>query len=253
MKKSPLVAKIAIWTILVFATMIGISLAVQLEQTEFLIDVVEDEFICDVHVFPLSPEIEKPISVGIVAGEIWVAIQTEEEMLEINLGPGRLALTERALPYVEPMEVAVIDEYEEYEEFEGVKCELCGRSKTFGRHYIMDCGHIGCKVSLDHPQECPFCFEYKCNGQNHEVCTYCKKAWCVHDNLKCPYSRNPAPTPFETSDPAGESKTHYKSNDGKFLLGPPEGQNTSVWIPGDDFYESHTMPPWLMEDEDVEK
>lgn len=109
-------------------------------------------------------------------------------------------------------------------------CTYCGRYTALGNHSILPCGHIGCLKPAEHVQCCSACKRYKCNGKDHAICPNCKVHWCVHVDLECEYTRNPAPTPYATVGPDGKTQSYYTDPQGQYVQGCVEP--VSTWSPG---------------------
>lgn len=219
------------------------------EQTEIIVDVREGRFISGPHERLLSQEAERPITLSVRADVIYAQISTDAGMEALELGRGHLAVTQEAVPFVS-VEDASTHEITGWEE--GPVCEVCKRPTAIGKHYLLDCGHYGCLMTADHPERCTECGAYRCNGQSHALCAHCDVAFCMHVDLECEYTRNPAPTPFSTMVPeegedeedAKEKEVYYMEDpSGHYRAGDPAlAEATRVpknygWTPGLDAEE----------------
>ncbi|MCL1963810.1 MAG: hypothetical protein FWF69_01965 [Firmicutes bacterium] len=206
---------------------------------EVVVNVVDGRFVCGGYDVALA-EAEKPIAFGYIHGEAIVRIWTEDGMEEISFGQAQIALTQDAAPYV--TELAY--ELEEIPDTDEI-CPACGRSTKIGNHTILPCGHWGCLKAADHLRVCSYCHGYLCNGKDHSLCPHCKVHWCVHVDIACPYTRNPAPTPYTTSGPDG--KAAYYRIDSSPTAGGYEGKSDGKelgWAPQDAFMKTRpTQPP----------
>lgn len=186
---------------------------------EFIIDVVDFCFICGDEVLYLDPDTARPIEVYTDGNDITVRVQSPERMTELALGQGHATLTDRALPYVQRYDAAPAPTPAPE------ICDICGRSKALGNHERLPCGHQGCMVVADHLDYCTACGKYKCDGRDHSTCSSCGVKWCVHVDLECEYTRNPAPTAVAYA--ISEDATLVEGTSGK----------ASQWTPGEDYYK----------------
>jgi hypothetical protein len=205
---------------------------------EYVIDVSAGHFILGEYYFLLE-NVAAPISIGVIDGNVLVEIQTAEGIETLSLGEGSLSLTERAVPYVTILEAAEGSVFSlgQYD-----ACAVCGRSTGIGNHQRLKCGHYGCLVSIEHLRICSSCAGFECSSKDHSRCPHCKVRMCIHENIKCEYMRNPAPTPYTTRVP-GEGMQYYSISedrtrvDGALEVGP----RTTPWSPGEEFVR--TPPP----------
>lgn len=210
----------------------------QEDLPEYVVDVVDDYFICEDYYFLLE-DVITPIAVGVMDGVVQIEVRTSEGIEELDLGEGHLSLTERAAPYVRILEEAEdlaqlnLDQY-------GV-CSICGRTTGLGFHQIMPCGHYGCLMSVDHLKICPSCNAYVCNGKSHKICESCKVRMCVHIDIECEYTRNPAPTAYTTVVPGEGVKTFSISEDRTSVDGAV-GARPQNWAPGSDYISTKIDP-----------
>ncbi len=198
---------------------------------EYVLDVVEGRLISGEHNIPLA-EVETPIEVGVVGGEVIVRVQTPDGLLEENWGEGWPSLTERAVKYVDLLQSPARPTLDLAD---NDMCPVCGRSTAIGYHKQLPCGHWGCLHSVDHFRVCPHCEEYVCNGKVHTRCETCKVAWCVHVDLECEFTRNPAPTPYVTKEPLGDKVYYVVDPAGSSAVGMPGGKQAPTWAPGMSF------------------
>lgn len=206
-------------------------------EIEYVIDVVDHHFLCNGYDFLLA-DAENPIAVGIVDGIVTVEINTPDGLQALSLGEGILSLTENAVPFVKVLEQVDPSELrlEAYE-----KCQICGRSVGIGYHQKQECGHYGCLVAVDHVSICSACDDYVCNGNDHNRCEHCKVHMCVHENIKCEYMRNPAPTPYSTKVPGGAVQYYQITEDYSGAEGAVGGV-PKQWTPGIEFEKRNATP-----------
>lgn len=187
--------------------------------TEYIIDVVDNAFISSGYSLPLDEGVNRPIEISYVDGKVHISVSSADELVEIALDEGHVTLTDRAVSYVREAGETYI---EESLFSKGEVCEICGRSTAIGNHAMLPCGHQGCMVTVDHLNYCSACGHYKCDGKDHSICESCGVNWCVHIDLECEYTRNPAPTkaPY-TLDTSG---AYVEGSSGK----------STVWKPAED-------------------
>lgn len=208
------------------------------QNSEFIIDVVDQHFRCNGYDIPLA-DMDIPIAVGIIDGNVTIKINTPTGIQKLSLGQGSLSLTENAVSFVSILEQAVpsalqLDAYD--------ICSVCGRSLGIGYHQELECGHYGCIVLIDHVKFCSACDQYMCNGKDHTSCPHCKVRMCVHENIKCEYMRNPAPTPYSTKVPGGAVQSYQFSDDYSSIDGTINGRPRE-WTPGIDYERRNATPP----------
>ena len=189
------------------------------EANEYIIDVVDNAFISGGYSLPLDGEVNRPIEISYVEGKVHISVSSPDELVEIDLDEGHITLTDRAVSYVREAGETYI---EESLFSKGEICDICGRSTAIGNHSVLPCGHQGCMVTVDHLNYCGACGRYKCDGKDHTVCEHCEVNWCVHVDLECEYTRNPAPTkaPY-TLDTSGQ---YVEGSSGK----------SKAWTPAED-------------------
>ncbi len=200
----------------------------------YIIDVVEGQFLLKDTELTLVDDMLKPIAIGFRNGQALVQVTTPEGVVDLDLGEVQVLLTENAAPYVREMEF-------EAEDGHGPLCLICGRSMAIGNHTVMPCGHQGCLKVADHLQICTACNQFVCNGKDHSVCASCKVRWCVHVDIECEYTRNPAPTPMTTKTPDGKTKYGWVETDGTAVHGDPVGE-PQTWSPAQDYIDSKSPP-----------
>ena len=238
---------------------------------DIIIDVENGNLITGSYNIPLDKTADRPISIGMEDGNVILVVLTDAgSTIRLNLGQGRVALTTRANPYVRIEQTSgttggATGGQEGQDDGSG-NCIICGNPLAVGDHSRYPCGHYVCKVGPGHPGRiCPTCGEPLCDGGDHTVCPRCGKGYCGHDDHACSYRHNPAPTPFETTDPiTGEKLYFYLSPDGVFMLGNPTGERPEEWSPGQEYmYGSWPAPSpvptwnpdvngWTCKDEDCE-
>lgn len=209
-----------------------------------IINVVDGHFLCCDYDIALADS-EKPIAVGYVNGKAIVQVEAEDGVQTIDFGEAQIALTQNAAQYVTELEYDLEDRLETHE-----ICPVCKRSAQIGNHTLLPCGHWGCRKPADHLQICTYCHGYLCHGKDHSLCTYCKVHWCMHVDLECPYTRNPAPTAFQTVGP--DNKLAYfrimnggAGYEGQLGIEAEEGdeaeekeQKEQGWAPQDSYMET---------------
>lgn len=199
---------------------------------EFVIDVVDGCFVCEGYTLALA-EADRPIAVGADDMTVTVHVQTPDGEVALVLGQGTFALSESAVPYVRTLE----DDAAAPEATAAPLCEICGQSTAIGRHFQLECGHYGCLVTADHPTLCTACDKYTCNSETHTLCEHCGVAWCVHVDLKCAYTRNPAPEAYATKTTSG---TSYVDIQPGYVEGNPQNTKSSGWTPGEDYLKARS-------------
>lgn len=222
---------------LAWVLLIGSPLFAQADVT-WVLDVADGHLISRGKDFPLAKGVDVPIEAGVIGGEIIIRIQTTSGLVEENWGSGFLSLTERAVSHVKLLE----DQKEPSILVSGELCPICGRTSTIGYHKKFPCGHWGCLVSLDHYRICPSCGQFVCNGVDHTACEYCKVRMCVHVDLECEHTRNPAPSPYETKRPDGVTVYSYWDSTGTITYGTPGGIKPSVWSPSTEYMKQFETP-----------
>ncbi|MCL1964312.1 MAG: hypothetical protein FWF69_04545 [Firmicutes bacterium] len=234
MKKIVLLFLAVLWAL---AGCVSVSVS---EADEVVINVVDGHFLCGEYDIVLDQDREKPIALGYIHGDAIVQLMTEHGMEEISFGPVHVALTLDVIPYITELSYE-LDEIPDTDEI----CPICGKSTKIGNHTLLPCGHWGCLKAAGHLKKCTYCHEHFCDGKDHSPCPHCKVPWCVHVDLKCPYTRNPAPTAYMTAGPDGKpvyfhieaSPTDggYEGRDGVKELG---------WAPQVEFMKTRpTQPP----------
>lgn len=193
-------------------------------QGELIINVVEGRLKCGEYDLPLA-DTPSPVALGFAGGNTLLRVTTPDGVVDINLGGRQVAFTQRAATYVTEMHL----DHADYADT-GEVCPTCGRSTTLGNHTKMSCGHYGCLKPADHLQVCSACKGYLCNSADHSVCSSCKVRKCVHVDLECEYTRNPAPTPYVTVGPDGSIQYNYTDPSGAYAEGKP-GPTALPWIP----------------------
>lgn len=204
-------------------------------EGEIIINVVDGRFVGGGYDILLA-DVNSPIEVGVLNGEVIVRITSlDNGTMEFNLGKGQLALSDRAVSYVDLLpEEELTGSLPEGAEI----CTICGRSTAFGYHKTLDCGHYGCLVTLDHLQICSTCGKFTCDNKDHTPCDYCGVGWCSHVDMECEYTLNPSPTPLATKTPDGKIEYFTIEDDSADVNGAPEG-TPEPWAPGETYYEEH--------------
>jgi len=223
---------------------------------DIIIDVENGNLITGSYNIPLDKVADRPISVGMENGSVILVVLTDAgSTIRLNLGQGRVALTTRANPYVRIEQTSsatggMTSGQEDQDDGSG-NCTICKTPLAVGDHSRYPCGHYVCLVGLYHKGGiCPTCHEPLCNKEDHTPCPSCGKGFCGHDDFKCSYRHNPAPTPFEITDPATGGKLYYYiSPDGVFMLGNPTGKKPTIWSPAYEnirirFPTPTPRPPW---------
>ena len=168
------------------------------DVTEVIINVVDGRCLFLDYDWELE-DIPKPIQLGYIHGIATVRVFTVDGIEIIELGDSQLALTQNSAPYATELDYDLADIPDTY-----AVCPVCERSTKIGNHSQLPCGHWGCLQPADHLQVCVHCKKYLCNGKDHSVCAHCGVPWCVHVDIECPWTRNPAPTPYKTIGPDGK-------------------------------------------------
>lgn len=207
---------------------------------DIIIDVENGNLKTGSYNIPLA-KTDRPISVGMEDGNVILVVQTDTgSTIRLNLGQGRVALTTRANSYVriEQTSSATGDSLggQAGQDDGSGNCTICHKPLSTGDHSRYACGHYVCKVGAGHAGGiCPTCRTPLCSGGEHTVCPQCGVGFCGHDDFKCSYRHNPAPTPFQTTDPAGGTVYFYLSPDGVFMLGNPTGKKPTIWSPSTEY------------------
>ena len=205
---------------------------------DIIIDVENGNLVTGIYNIPLAKS-DRPISVGMEDGNVVLIVQSDTGgAIRLDLGRGRVALTTRANPYVRIEQTSsatgnVLGGLEGQDDGSG-NCTICGNPLATGDHSRYRCGHYVCKVGPNHSGSiCPTCGKPMClsTDVDHTVCPQCGVGFCGHDDRVCSYRHNPAPTPFQTTDPAGGTLYFYLSPDGVFMMGNPTGEKPLVWSP----------------------
>lgn len=205
---------------------------------QIVIDVVNGNFRSGQYDIPLA-DVETPITISMQNGDVILHITTTFGVMELNMGPGRVALTERASSYAKVSRgtAATPSGTGAFLQPQGTgPCPVCGEPLSEGDHRQLACGHYACLVGANHLQRCPHCGEFLCRSTDidHTPCPRCGVGVCAHDDFACDYFRNPAPTPFVTTDPNGNTVYYYTDVDGAYVLGYATSKPWS-WQPGVDF------------------
>jgi hypothetical protein len=217
---------------------------------DIIIDVENGNLKTGSYNIPLAKSVDRPISVGMEDGNVILVVQTDTgSTIRLNLGQGRVALTTRANSFVRIEQTStatgnITSGLADQDDGSG-NCKICGKTLAAGDHSRFPCGHYVCKVGANHRGGiCRTCRVALCGEGDHTVCPRCSIGFCSHDDFACSYRHNPAPTPFETTDPAtGEKLYFYLSPDGVFMLGNPSGEKPSEWSPAiENLFERYPSP-----------
>ncbi len=190
---------------------------------------------------------DKPISIGLEDGNVIATVLTDKgDTMRVNLGQGRVALTKSANPYVTIQQGSSSSATGSKLGNTGATgtCPACGKSLASGDHTKLRCGHYVCKVGEKHFRVCPYCNDFLClSTGDHTPCPICGDGLCNHDDTKCYYRHNPAPTPFQTTDPDGKIIYYYLSPDGVFMMGNPNKTKGKVWSPAIEWLRKYHPTP----------
>ncbi len=189
------------------------------------IDVVDGHFISGDHDIPMA-NVSKPISLGAVNGEVVVRIQTAFGEVELNLGKGRVAVTQRASDYVTLQMPSTPQAQQPAQQSLQGDCPQCGSPLAQGDHRKLPCGHYACQEEPGHPRICTSCRKYMCNKVDHTKCPGCGVGACRHDDKKCTYRHNPVPKPFSTKNAEGKTVYYYVDPSGVYFI----GANGTPWV-----------------------
>lgn len=231
-----------------FASLLALGLSVALvacAAEDIIIDVVDNSLRTGSYNIPLASS-DKPISISLEGGNVIVtAASATGGSIRLDLGQGRVALTRRANPFVR------IDQapggtggtQTAGQDDGSGNCVQCGKPLSVGDHSRLRCGHYVCKTGKNHLRVCPSCNDFMCSStEDHTACPICGVGFCAHNDFKCYYRQNPAPTPFQTTDPQGNVVYYYLSPDGVFMMGNPSGEKGKVWSPGLVWERKHATP-----------
>jgi len=203
---------------------------------DIIIDVVDNSLRTGTYNIPLAST-DKPISIGMENGNVIVTVASATGgSIRLDLGQGRVALTRRANPFVRIEQAASTDtgggtQRAGQDDGSG-NCKHCKKPLSVGDHSRLRCGHYACRTGKGHLRACSSCNAYLCSSSDdHRLCPICGVGFCNHDDHKCYYRHNPAPTPFQTTDPQGNVVYFYLSPDGVFMMGNPSGEKGKVWSP----------------------
>lgn len=173
---------------------------------EIIIDVVDNELQVQGYRVELA-QVDKPITVDLQNNEIILYVMSTVGEVELNLGPGTIALTQRSVEYVQLTPNAQGGPTSSNKV--STVCKDCGASNKNGEH----------------------------------ICPRCGLPYCKHDDSKCVYRLNPLPTAFSTTDAEGNTISFYVAKDGTYYIGTPTGMpKIDSWQPGVTFGASWATP-----------
>lgn len=182
-----------------------LAVAVFAAAEEVVIDVVDNEMRVLSYRVPLT-DTETPITVDLADGEVVLLVSSPSGIVEINLGDVSIKTTEKASGRVAIQQTA--------------EATATATSKPRGEKRCATCG----SAARDH------------------ICPGCKTAYCVHDDIKCGYRLNPAPTRFSTKGPDGKTVSFYIAEDGSHMAGVPPQSKYEVWTPSKAYMDSRATP-----------
>lgn len=235
------------WLRALVASLLALGLGVGLvahAADDIIIDVVDNSLRTGSYNIPLAA-VDKPISIGLENGNVIITVSSATGgSIRLDLGQGRVALTRRANPYVRIEQAGGSPGQQSAALDDGSgNCKVCAKPLAIGEHSKLRCGHYVCKTGKNHLRVCPSCNKFMCtSGADHTPCPACGVGMCNHDNHKCSYVHNPAPTPFHTTDPQGNTLYFYLSPDGVFMMGDPSGKKGEIWAPGHVWEREHPSP-----------
>ncbi len=225
--------------ILASALLLALVFAVAAQAADDIkLDVVDGNFVSGEYNIPLAKNVEKPILIGMANGDVILRITTTFGDMELNMGKGRVVLTERASGYVQVQKASSSANANPTPVNTGT-CPACGLSMAQGNHTKLECGHYYCLVGPGHPRICPSCQKYTCNKVDHTPCPGCGVGACRH--VSCDWSRNPFPTPYSRKAEDGSTIYYYLDPNGEYYIGSAVG-TPYPWSPAQTYALQFATP-----------
>lgn len=180
---------------------------------QVVIDVIDGEAIVAAYKLKLADE-ELPITIDRDDTGVLVHITTTTGTVTLPLGDIKVQLSQRAVPYVKIADSANASPSASPTRRPSTHttCKSCGKT-------------------------------YKNTEKDTHICPRCGLPYCAHDDIKCGYRLNPAPTPFSTKNAEGKNVYGGVSEDYSMYWGTPNGKAPTVWAPGPSFLPTASPSP----------